>query len=96
MKDETKYLIEEMKQKQRLDEIYKSRIIEFDDYFTNSGKEEMRIKKFKENVKNYSALVDSDVVNSLAVPTMKLKTTAIYNDMSKYKLKKKRILWLKK
>ena len=96
MKDETKYLIEEMKQKQRLDEIYKSRIIEFDDYFTNSGKEEMRIKKFKEDVKNYSALVDSDVVNSLAVPTMQLKTTAIYNDMSKYKLKKKRILWLKK
>tara|TARA_R100000234_G_C4854440_1_gene116567 strand:- start:83 stop:373 length:291 start_codon:yes stop_codon:yes gene_type:complete len=96
MKDETKYLIEEMKQKQRLDEIYKSRIIEFDDYFTYSGKEEMRVKKFKADAKNYSAIVDSDVVNSLTVPTMKLQTTAIYNDMSKYKLKKKRILWLKK
>jgi len=96
MKDETKYLIEEMKQKQRLDEIYKSRIIEFDDYFKNSGKEEIGIKKFKEDRKNYSAILDSDIVTSLTAPVVNHQRTLIYNDMSKYKLKKKRILWLKK
>ena len=88
MKDETKYLIEEMKQKQRLDEIYKSRLIEFNDYFKNSGKEEMKVKKFKADAKNYSAIVDSDVINSLAVPKIKLQNSIVYNDMSKYKLKK--------
>ena len=88
MKDETKYLIEEMKQKQRLDEIYKSRLIEFNDYFKNSGKEEMKVKKFKADAKNYSAIVDSDVINSLTVPKIKLQNSIVYNDMSKYKLKK--------
>lgn len=87
MKKETKYFIEQVKQKQYLQKLYKSRLIEFEDYFKYSGKEEMRVKKYREDSKDYSALINSEILDDIEKVKV-YKSPRIHNDMSKYKLKK--------
>ena len=88
MKEATKDIIAELKQKKHLDQIYAGKVREFDTYFTPTNKIEIRVKKYKYEGKNYSAFVDAP---EEYVPLPTAKQLAVYNDMSVYKLKKDRI-----
>jgi len=82
MREETKYIIQEAKQKACIDDIMKERLIEFDTYFKDSGKVEKQTKRFYDGRTGYSALVDKP---EEYVPLPTPKQLQIKNDMSKYK-----------
>ena len=88
MKEETKDVITEIKQKQYLDKIYAGKVREFDDYFKPTNLIEVRVKKYKYEGKNYSQFVAAPEEYK---PLPTAKQLAVYNDMSKYKLDKDRI-----
>lgn len=88
MKEETRDVITEIKQKQYLDKIYAGKVREFDNYFTPTNKIEVRVKKYKYGRTNYSEFVDAPEEYK---PLPTAKQLAVYNDMSKYKLEKNRI-----
>ena len=88
MKEETRDIIVELKQKKHLDEIYAGKVREFDNYFTPTNKIEVRVKKYRYEGKNYSQFVDAP---EEYVPLPTAKQLAVNNDMSKYKLEKNRI-----
>ena len=90
MKDETKDIITELKQKKYLDDIYAAKVREFDNYFTPTNKIEVRVKKYKYGRTNYSEFVDA---HEEYKPLPTAKQLAVSNDMSKYKLNKDRTVW---
>ena len=87
MKEETKYLIEEAKQNARIDEIMKERVVKFDGFFKYSGKIEVQTKRFWQGRTEYSGFFDKPE-DYTPLPTP--KQLPIQNDMTKYKLKKKK------
>jgi|TARA_R110002020_G_scaffold42096_4_gene123663 hypothetical protein len=87
MKEETKYLIEEAKQNARIDEIMKERVVKFDGFFKYSGKTEEQTKRFWQGQTEYSGFFDKPE-DYTPLPTP--KQLQIHNDMTKYKLKKKK------
>jgi len=90
MKEETKDIITELKQKKYLDDIYAAKVREFDNYFTPTNKIEVRVKKYKYGRTNYSEFVDAPAEYK---PLPTAKQLAVSNDMSKYKLNKDRTVW---
>tara|TARA_R100001463_G_scaffold6026_2_gene20007 strand:- start:419 stop:691 length:273 start_codon:yes stop_codon:yes gene_type:complete len=90
MKAETKYFIEELERRQHLEELYNQTYIEFDTYFKYSGKEEIRVRTYKYEDKNYSKIVKAPE-EYVEPPTF--LTIQEENDMTKYKLKKDRVVW---
>ena len=90
MKEETKDIITELKQKKYLDDIYAAKVREFDDYFKPTNLIEVRVKKYKYGRTNYSEFVDAPAEYK---PLPTAKQLAVSNDMSKYKLNKDRTVW---
>ena len=94
MKEETRYIIQEAKQKAVIDDMMKERIIEFDTYFKDSGKIEKQTKRFYDGRTGYSDFFDKP---EDYVPSPTAKQLQIKNDMSKYKFnedqKEKIIKW---
>ena len=88
MKEETRDVITEIKQKQYLDKIYAGKVREFDDYFKPTNLIEVRVKRYRYEGKNYSQFVAAPEEYK---PLPTAKKLAVYNDMSKYKLEKDRI-----
>lgn len=84
MREETKYIIQEAKEKALIDNMMKERVIEFDAYFKDSGKVEEQTKRFYDGRTGYSALFDKP---EHYVPSPTAKQLQIKNDMSKYKFK---------
>lgn len=90
MTEETKYLIDELERKKYLENLSKQTYIEFDTYFKYSGKEEIRARNYKYDDKNYSKIVNAPVEYVQPETFLTIKEE---NDMSKYKLKKNRVVW---
>ena len=67
-----------------------SRVIEFNDYFKYSGKQEIRFKSYKYNGHDYSRIVKSP---THYIPPLDYREIMKTNDMRKYKLKKQRKVW---
>lgn len=90
MKEESKYLIAQLEEQKHLKELQATRIIEMDDYFKYSGKMEIRFKRYKYNGYDYSRIVNAPIHY---IPPLDYREIMQANDMSKYKLKKDRIIW---
>tara|TARA_R100000742_G_C4275052_1_gene95314 strand:+ start:152 stop:424 length:273 start_codon:yes stop_codon:yes gene_type:complete len=90
MKEETKYFIEELERRQHLEELYNQTYIEFDTYFKDSGKIEVKARNYSYDDTNYSKIVKAPE-EYVEPPT--LLTIKEENDMTKYKLKKDRVVW---
>ena len=94
MREETRYIIQEAKQKALIDDMIKERTIEFDKYFKDSGKIEKQTKRFYDGRTGYSAFFDKP---EDYVPLPTARQLQIKNDMSKYKFnedqKEKIIKW---
>tara|TARA_R100000544_G_scaffold11663_1_gene5255 strand:+ start:771 stop:1043 length:273 start_codon:yes stop_codon:yes gene_type:complete len=90
MKDLSKYLIEEIKQEQYLKDLHAIKVVDMNDWFKYSGKQEVRCKRYKYNDTNYSKFV---IAPTHYVPPLNYRSIMKANNMTKYKLKNNRKVW---
>tara|TARA_R100000541_G_scaffold26125_1_gene35663 strand:+ start:1768 stop:2040 length:273 start_codon:yes stop_codon:yes gene_type:complete len=90
MKKETKNFIEELKQQKYLEELQAAKVVDMNDWFKYSGKQEVRFKRYKYNDTNYSKYIDAP---THYVPPLNYRAVMKANNMTKYKLKNTRKVW---
>jgi len=90
MKELSKYLVEEIKQKKYLQDLHATKVIDMNHWFKYSGKQEVRVKRYKYNDTGYSKFVKSP---THYVPPLNYRSIMKSNDMTKYKLKNNRKVW---
>jgi hypothetical protein len=90
MKELSKYLIEEIKQKKYLQDLHTTKVIDMNHWFKYSGKQEVRVKRYKYNDTDYSKFVKAP---THYVPPLNYRAIMKANDMTKYKLKNNRKVW---